>query len=95
MFACSGFSFGAGAANAFQYLSIIDVNWTILRGRNMNTKNNNKRETMVVNGEEFSRADFERAIANRADIANKRRVWVWVGVVFLVGVCFFLLIYFN
>ena len=92
MFACSGFSFGAGAANAFQYLSIIDVNWIILRGRNMNTKNNNKRETMVVNGEEFSRADFERAIANKR---NPMGVWVWVGVVFLVGVCFFLLIYFN
>jgi len=58
----------------------------------MNTKNNNKRETMVVNGEEFSRADFERAIANKR---NPMGVWVWVGVVFLVGVCFFLLIYFN
>ena len=90
MFASSRFSFGVGAASAFQYLSIIDVNWIILKGGNMNTKNNNKRETMVVNGEEFSRADFERAIANK-----RNPMGVWVGVVFLVGVCFFLLIYFN
>ena len=92
MFASSRFSFGVGAASAFQYLSIIDVNWIILKGGNMNTKNNNKRETMVVNGEEFSRADFERAIANKR---NRMSLWARVGVAFLLGVCFFLLIYFN
>jgi hypothetical protein len=92
MFACSGFSFDVGAASAFQYLSIIDVNWIILRGRNMNTKNNNKREMMIVNGEEFSRADFERAFANKR---NRMSLWVRVGVAFLLGVCLFLLLCFN
>ena len=52
----------------------------------MNTKNNNKRETMVVNGEEFSRADFERDFANKR---NRMSLWVRVGVAFLLGFVFF------
>ena len=66
----------------------------------MGSKNKKKRDTMVVNGEEFSRTSFERAIANKSNVersfTNKRSpTGVWIGAALLVAVCSILLIYFN